>query len=223
MEKDSENLIEHSNLILKDKVKENYSYVILKKQLEEFGTQDIINEFGQVVGKLKLDFLRLNKILEIPNTQDNKSITIESKKSLFSKIQLLKDKTDSIIGKIIKRRFFSSASKIYLKDKNGKKQYITIGDFDNRNYKIINASDSKLIAKVNSFTEKNPLVQNLHINSRNYYYIEFIKPKNEKFIIIGFIISINNLISKFHWLSDVNGFVRRIIRLRPFGPGRSLN
>ncbi len=223
IEKDSKNSLEHSDLFFKDELKENYSYVILKKQQEEFGSQDILNEFGQVIGKLKLDFLRLNKILEIPNAQDNKIIIIESRKNLFSKNQLLRDKNNIITGKIKKRRFFSSTSKIYLKDKVENKEYLAIGDFINVDYKIIDVSENKLIAKVKSVSKKNLIAQNFDIVLKNHYCIEFVKPKNEKLIIISFAISINNIVSKFHWLSDVSGFVRRIIRLRPFGPGRTLN
>ena len=222
MEKDSENSLEHLNKFLNDELKEDYSYVILKKQMEEFGSQDILNEFGQVIGKLTLDFLRLNKILEIPDSRKNKLIKIESSKSFFSKFQLLKDNTNTL-GKIKKRRFLSSNSKIYLKDKNGKKQYITKGDFKTRNYKIFNASNNKLLAKVTSFNDSDLVTRNLHINLENHYFIELFKTKDEKFMIISFVISVNNLISKIHWLSDVSGFMRRFIRLRPFGPGRSLN
>lgn len=223
MEKEPENSLNQHNLILNDELIDNYSYVILKKQMKEFGSVVILNEFSQVIGKIKTKIFTINRRLEISDVQGNEIIRIKTENNFLSKNQLLKDKSDKIIGKIKKKRFFSSASKVYLKDKNGNKRYITVGDFKNWNYKIYNISDNKLVAKVKIFNEKDLLAQNLHINLKNHYYIEFATSNIEKFVIISFVISINDIISKVHRLSDITGFVRRIAQLRPIGPGKSFN
>ena len=223
MEKDSENSMGNSNLILKEVSKEIYTYVILKKQMKDFGSQVIINEFGKVIGNIKFNIFNLNIRLELPEILGNNIIRIEGKKSRYSKKRLIKDKSHNIMGEIKKKIFHPSASKIFLKDKNGNKQYICVGDFNKWNYRIYNVSDNKVVAIIKEFNEKDSLAQNLHINLENHFYMEFIKSNIEKSIIISLVITISNTLCKFHKLSDVTGFARRVATLRPFGPGNSYN
>jgi len=210
-------------MVLKEKSRTDYKFAILKKQFENFGSEDILNEFGQIIGKIIIPFYNPNKNLTIQDLIIDKAILIKGKKSLFYKRQDLRDKTNKIIGKIKKKKSLIPISKIYIKNSYGNIDYTAVGDFRSWNYEIINISDDKLIARVKRMNEKSSITQKLHLNYNNYYFIEFLNQAIENITIIGFVISINNLIYKFHGISDIAGIERRIARLRPFGPGKSLN
>ncbi len=210
-------------MILKEKSRADYNFAILKKQFENFGSEDIINELGQIIGKIFIPFFNPNKKLKIQDLINNKIIVIEDKKSSFYKRQYLKDKTNNIIGKIKKKKSLFPISKIYIENSFGNTDYTAVGDFRHWNYEIINISDDELIARVKKVNGKNSLTRKLHLNSFNYYSIEFVNQTIEKITIIGFVISINTLRYRFHGVSDIAGIERRIARLRPFGPGKSLN
>lgn len=213
----------YSNQPLKNNLISNYTYAILTKNFREFGSQVIINEFSQVIGIITLNFFSLNKTIEIQDIINNKIIKIEREKKPFYKNQVLRDKTNNEMGIIKKKRFFSLILKINVKDKSRKRKYISVGDFKNYNYKINNVSDNKTVAMVKDFSEKNSIAQNLNINLKNHFYIEFFNSNINKFLIISLVISINKKVSKVNSLSNITGLTRRIARLRPIGPGKSFN
>ncbi len=215
--------MDNPNLKSKESTKENYNYIILKKFFDEFGSQDIINEFNQVIGKINFNLFKLNRNLEIQDLRSNKLITIEIKNTLFSTNLLSKYENGDIFGKIKISKLLLPRSIIYIMNKNGDKQYSAIGDLKRWNYKIMNLSNDEIIAKIRDVNEKNTLIQNLHIVFGKYYCIEFINQTIEKIKIMCFIITLNFLMNKVNKISDIAGIERRIARLRPFGPGKSLN
>jgi hypothetical protein len=203
--------------------KKNNGNVLLKKFFKHFGYEKIVNELGQVIGKVELPLLRSNKNLKILDIINNKEISIIGKNNLFYKTQQLENYSNEIVAKIrlIRIPFFNS--KIIFFDKKEKRKYVAIGDFKNWNYKIIDISNNVCIAKLKLPKLEKFIPQNLKLRLNDYYSLQIFNMKIEKIKIISFAICITNFYSSISGISNVAGFERQIARLRPFGPGRSLN
>lgn len=213
----------NSNQDLSEVSKKNYECVFLKKQFDSFGDEEILNELGQIIGKIEIPFFKLNRNLKIRDLVNNKTIIVERKNNLFFKIRELKNHSGELFAKIRMARIPFFSSKITFADNKGKKQYVATGDFKYWNYKIINTSNNAIIAKIKVPKMKNSLIQKLKLSLSDFYYLKIINKNIEKINIISFAISINNFVHNSQGISDIAGFERRIARLRPFGPGRSLN
>ncbi|MFX1328203.1 MAG: LURP-one-related family protein [Promethearchaeota archaeon] len=213
----------NSNKSYKSKVNTNFTYVILNKQFEDFRNEEIINEFGQIIGKIKTNLFTQNKKLEFQDLKNENFFFLERKNSFLYKSYILKGQAGKIIGTVKKKRFLIKSSRIKLEIDKESKHYTAMGDFKNWNYKIIDTSNNKIAAKVKIYEEELSSIYDLDINSSNCFLLEFINKNIDKFIIASFVISINDLIHYQRNLSDIFGIERRIARLRPFGPGKSLN
>ena len=199
------------------------STVFLKKNFENFGCEVIFNEIGQVIGKIIIPFLNLNKIFKIKDINSKKVIVIEKKNKLLSKICYLKENNEKIIASVRKSRFKTKPSKIWLRHDSKNKKYYAIGDFKQFKYEIINSTDNKIIATVIDTDKKEFLPKNKQKILQNYCCIKLFNLKGVNILIMAFIICINLLNHLSSGISDLAGFERKIARLRPFGPGKNLN
>ncbi len=203
--------------------KENKSSIIIKKQFDTFGREKIFNKFGQVIATLEIPLFKLDCDLRIHDLLNDKLIIFERRDNLLYKIQEIKDNYGNLLARVRMFRFQYANSKIVLVDNKGRKRFVAIGDFKDSNYKIINISNNEIIAQIMTPNKENLIFKNLKLDFKNYYIMNFINNNVDKMRIISFVISINQLIFKFRGVSNIAGFERRIARLRPFGPGKSLN
>ncbi|MFW9972878.1 MAG: hypothetical protein ACFFDF_22015 [Candidatus Odinarchaeota archaeon] len=197
--------------------------VFLKKKFENFGSEEILNEQGQVIGNIILSFQKLNKNFKIRDLFTNKVIFIEKTYKLFSTICYLKEKNSGIIAIIKKKKLSMHPSKIWFKNSSNINDYYAFGDFKQFNYQIINTINNNIVAKVNEIDKKKIIPKNIEEAPQEYFSIYFIQSDLNNFLIIAFIICINILNKSLLNVSDIMGFERKIARLRPFGPGKNLN
>ncbi|MFX0035958.1 MAG: hypothetical protein ACFE9I_10005 [Candidatus Hermodarchaeota archaeon] len=213
----------NSNKGIKSKVSTNFTYIILRKQFKDFGNEEIINEFGQIICKIKTNLFTQNKRLEFQELNNKEFIFLIPNNNVLYRRYILKDKAGKIVGIVKKKRFFKRSSRIKLEIDKESKQYTAVGDFKNWNYKIIDPLNNKILANVKTYEEERSSINDLDLNSNNCFLLEFVNKNIEKFVIVSFVISINSLIYYPKNLSDIFGIERRIARLRPFGPENSLN
>ena len=77
-------------MVFKDNANTDYKFAIIKRKFENFGSEKILNEFGQIIGKIILPFFNPNKNIIIQDSLSKKVILIEERKSLFYKRKVLK-------------------------------------------------------------------------------------------------------------------------------------
>ncbi len=199
--------------------KENY--IFIKKQFKNFGFEEIIDGFGQVIGKVSVSFFTLSKNITVQDLIVKKTMKIESKNSFFYKFLNIKDISGNLVAKIKKKKFSFTHSRLRFEKQIKNTDIVAVGNFKKSDYEILNSSDNQLIAYVKNNCKIKSVRQDLDFSS--YNCLEIINNKIERILLICFIISINNFTSRFYRVSDLTGFERKIARLRPFGPGKSLN
>jgi uncharacterized protein YxjI len=194
--------------------------VFLKKKFENFGSEEILNEKGQIIGYIIISFLKLNKYFKIKDLTTKEIIAIEKKNNILYTIYNLKDKNDELIANIRKNRFSKSPSKIWYKSKTD--EFYAYGDFRRYNYDIFNLNDN-IIAKVNKIEKIENIPKKIQKTPQTYYCLNFNSSYLENILIIAFVICINFLNNPSLGISDLMSFERKIARMRPFGPGKNLN
>ncbi|MFX1350562.1 MAG: hypothetical protein ACFE92_17965 [Promethearchaeota archaeon] len=213
----------NSKINIKDKVSKDFCFAILKKNFEDFGDNEVINEFGQTIVKIKTNFFNQNKVLEFLGMKYKKFILSKKNKRFIPKKYDLKDRLGNIVAFIRKKGIYIKSSTIDFNINKNNKRYSAVGDFRNWSYIIIDTLNDKTIARVKCFKGEISIPNNSYNNKNNFYLLELISKSIEKFIVISFVIAINDLIYYPKKASDISGFERRVARLRPFGPGKSLN
>ncbi|MFX1504226.1 MAG: LURP-one-related family protein [Promethearchaeota archaeon] len=194
--------------------------VFLKKRIESFGNEEILNEKGKIIGTIIISFLKLNKYFKIQDLNTKKIIAIEKKNNIMNTIYNLKDKNDDLIATIRKNRFSKYPSKIWYKSKTN--EFYAYGDFRRYIYNIFNLNDH-IIAKVNKIEKVENIPKKIQKSPQSYYCLNFNSSYLEKILIIAFVICINILNNPSLGISDLMSFERKIARMRPFGPGKNLN
>jgi uncharacterized protein YxjI len=191
---------------------------ILKTNLYEEELGEVLNDDGVVIGYIKKISFSIKNRLELLELDGSILISIQDNLKSKKKTQDLMNKNGFIFAKVFKKKIFFIKSRFYLKDIIGNKLFKAQGNYKNYIYKIVEISSKKIVAEVckldkwkESFLKDKPNYQNL-------FALRIIDKLVDRDIVLGFVLSINNILYTQYGLSDIIGNRRRLMRLRPFGP-----
>lgn len=184
----------------------NLTEYYITKQYWDFGGGKIYDKNQNLIGNISNKLFSINKRFEIRD-KDNKLLAYIQKKSLsFRKRQIIKDKENNTLYTVVRKKSLLKSTKYFLKDDNGNYQYVAIGkDFPN-SYEIINNFKGKTVAKIGKRDKK-------------LLAFKMLDPDENFLTLITMVISIENILNTTFLLSDIAGYGRLVMRLRPFGPG----
>jgi len=191
-------------------------HYILKKKYKNFGNEEIKNNKGQTIAKIKFTLYSSNHLVEIQDLIKQSTYFIEIYRGFFHKNYHFRDSSSNILAKIKIRRALLSVNKAHLSINKTKKKFLAIGKLKKWTYNIISNTHNQIIGSV--FELKSSALKNFNDKVKEHYYCLNLKKYDEySIILLGFVLCINNL--KYNGISNIAGFERRIARLRPFGPG----
>ena len=191
----------------------------LSEEYRDFGGGKIYDKKGRIIGKIDNILFSVDKRLEI--REINKSpISIVRKKVLsFHKTQEIIDSEGNSIAIVKRKKKAFSQPKFYLYEQNGNRKFIASGNFKKRNYEIFNALNGKVVTKVCK-TQQNLLDSLANPSAlKDTLTLEMIEFSEEKSIIMGLVLAIENILNSQFFLADLGGYGRLTMRMRPFGPG----
>jgi len=191
----------------------------ISEEYRDFGGGKIFDKEGRIIGKIDNKIFSVDNRLEIREIDKNPVAIVRKIVLSFHKTLEIIDSEGNSIAIVKRKKKAFSQPKFYLCEPNGNRKFIASGNFKKRNYEIFNALNGKPVTKVCK-TQLNLLDSLANPSAlKDTLTLEMIDLGQEKSIIIGLVLAIENILNSQFFLADLGGYGRLTMRMRPFGPG----
>lgn len=183
-------------IILKNKsiVSENRNYYVLKEKYWDFGSGEILDENGKVIGYMRRKFLSFRKKIELFNPNGSIAATIHEKILSARGAQDLKDPDGFQIARIKKKITSFLHPKFWLEDPEGNRWYEAKGEFMGWSFKVIDLTTNEVVAEIEKADRWRDVFLNGLFDFKDTYALKVLDNVTDRRILLGFVLSIDNVL-----------------------------
>ena len=184
----------------------------------DFGGGLIFDENWNEVGKIQNKLFSINKCFEIRDMDNQILATIQKRIISLHKTQVIKNARGNDIGTVVRKKILFKPPKFYFRKTKEKALYIALGTNFQDSFEILGFTDIK-IANVSKLKNSMNNLDSSNNSDTEFLVLKLVNNNVNRIELITMVISIENLIYGTFFLSDIAGYGRLTMRLRPFGPG----
>jgi len=170
----------------------NRTYYVLKEKYWDFGSGDILDEKGQIIGKMKRKIFSIRKKIELREIDGTVAATIHEKLISARGAQDLKDPEGNLIARIKKKLLTLFKPKLWLEDPDGNRWYEAEGKFMGFSFKVRDLSTNKIIAEIEKADRWRDIFLGGLFDFKDTYALRILDNETDRRILLGFVISIDN-------------------------------
>ena len=170
----------------------NRTYYVLKEKYWDWGGGDILDEQGQIIGKMKRKILSIRKKIELREIDGTVSATIHEKLVSARGAQDLKDPEGNLIARIKKKILTLFKPKLWLEDPEGNRWYEAEGKFMGFSFKVRDLSTNKIVAEIEKADRWRDIFLGGLFDFKDTYALRILDRETDRRILLGFVISIDN-------------------------------
>ena len=199
------------------------NYYVLKEKYWDWGSGDIYDENGKTIGTMHRIFLNIRKKVELIEIDGTISATIHSKIISARGAQDLMDPQGNLIARIKKKITSFFRPKFWLEDPSGARWYEAQGEFMGWSFKIREIASGKIVAEIEKADRWRDVFLGGLFDFQDTYALKILDNKTDRRILVGFVLSIDNVLhDNKHGHGMIGGtvFGRRRRHGRFPGPGR---
>lgn len=171
----------------------NRTYYVLKEKYWDWGSGDILDDKGQVIGKMHRKILSIRKKIELREIDGTVSAAIHEKIITARGAQTLMDSEGNIIAKIKKKILSLFKPKFFLEDPDGNRWYEALGKFMGFSFKVMDLSTGKIIAEIEKADRWRDVFLGGMFDFKDTYALKILDKETDRRILLGFVISIDNV------------------------------
>ncbi len=172
----------------------NRNYYILKEKYWDWGSGDILNEKGQIIGKMHRKILSVRKRIELREVDGTVAATIHEKIVSARNAQTLKDSEGNIIARIKKKILTLFKPKLFLTDPEGNRWYEALGNFMGFSFKVKDLSTGKIIAEIEKADKWRDYFLGGIFDFKDTYALKILDKITDRRILVDFVLSIDNIL-----------------------------
>ena len=172
----------------------NRNYYILKEKYWDWGSGDILDDKGQIIGKMKRKILSIRKKVELQELDGTVSATIHAKIISARQAQDLKDAEGNLIARIKKKILTLLKPKFFLEAPDGKVWYEAQGNFMGFSFKVKDMSSGKIIAEIEKADRWRDYFLGGAFDFKDTYALRILDNETDRRILLGFVLSIDNVL-----------------------------
>lgn len=167
------------------------NFYVLKEKWWDWGSGDIYNEAGTIVGKMHRRVVSLRALTEVSERDGTQVFTVNKKLVSMRPSYIIKDSQGTMLGRTNRKILTLFRPKLWLEDKDGKKLLEAQGNFLGRDFKIKDSKgNSKArIGKSDFFKD---IVFGGVFDFSDTYAVKILDPEYDKRLLLGFVIAIDN-------------------------------
>ena len=195
-----------------------YTKYYITKNYWDFGGGFIFDKNYKKIGKIENKLFSVNKRFEIRGIDNQIVATIQKRIASPHKKQLIKNDVGKDIGTVKRKKIPFKPPKFYFKQGKEKYKYIALGTKFQNSFEIFDFNNIK-IAKVSKVKHSMNNLDSSINNDGEFLVLEIINNNINRIELITMVLSIENILYTTFFLSDIAGYGRLTMRLRPFGPG----
>ncbi len=189
------------------------NYYVLKEKYWDWGSGDIYDEFGKIIGRMNRKIFNIRKKVELVELDGTVSASIHSKIISARGAQDLFDPNDNLIARIKKKITSFFHPLFWLEDPFGKRWYEAQGQFMGWSFKVREIESGKIVAEIEKADRWRDFLGGL-LDFQDTYALRILDNETDRRILVGFVLSIDNVLHDNQ--HSRHGFVRR----GPFFPRR---
>lgn len=172
----------------------NRNYYILKEKYWDWGSGEILDNQGQVIGKMHRKILSIRKKVELMELDGTVSASINAKLISARAAQDLKDAQGNLIARIKKKIMTLLKPKFFLEDPEGTRLYEAQGNFMGFSFKVKDLTSNKIIAEIEKAQKWRDVFLGGVFDFKDTYALKILDNKTDRRILLGFVLSIDNVL-----------------------------
>ena len=176
----------------------NRNYYILKEKYWDWGSGEILDENNRVIGHMKRVILSIRKRIELQEVDGTISATIHQKLVSARGAQDLKDEQGNLIARIKKKILSLFRPVFFLEDPNGNRWYQAQGEFMGWSYRIKDLSTGEIVAEVEKADKWRDVFLGGLFDFKDTYALRILDNETDRRILLGFVLSIDNVLFDQH-------------------------
>lgn len=197
----------------------NRNYYIIKEKMWDMGFGDILDEKGQLVGRMNRKIFSIRRRVELQEVDGTVVATIHSKIVSARGAQDLKTPDGQPIARIKRKILTFFRHVFYLEEPETRTRWYTAeGNFMGWSFKIYETATKKLVAEIEKADRWRDVFLGGLFDYSDTYALKILDNETDRRILLGFVLSIDNV------LHDTGGggiaFSPGSRRRGPFRPGR---
>ena len=172
----------------------NRNYYVLKEKYWDFGSGDVLDEKGQIIGKMHRKIFSIRKKIELKEIDGTVSATIHEKLISARGAQDLKDPEGNLIARIKKKLLTLFKPRLWLEDPEGNRWYEAEGKFMGFSFKVRDLSTGQIIAEIEKADRWRDIFLGGMFDFKDTYALKILDNVTDRRILLGFVISIDNIL-----------------------------
>jgi uncharacterized protein YxjI len=171
----------------------NRNYYLIKERMWDMGFGDIMDETGKLIGKMHRIILSIRRRVELQELDGTVSATIHAKIVSARGAQDLKDPQGNLIARIKKKILTFFKNKFFLEDPEGNRWYEAIGNFMGWSFKVYEVATGKLVAEIEKADRWRDVFLGGMFDFADTYALKILDNETDRRILVGFVLSIDNV------------------------------
>jgi uncharacterized protein YxjI len=172
----------------------NRNYYILKEKYWDWGSGDILDENNQIIGRMHRKIFSIRKKVEIMEPDGTVVATIHAKILSARGAQDLKTPDEVLIARIKKKILSFFRPVFYLEAPDGTQWYRAQGKFMGWSYKVYEVSTGKVIAEIEKADRWRDVFLGGLFDFKDTYALRILDNETDRRILLGFVLSIDNVL-----------------------------
>ncbi|MBD3194847.1 MAG: hypothetical protein GF317_07325 [Candidatus Lokiarchaeota archaeon] len=172
----------------------NRNYYVLKEKYWDWGSGDILDENGKIIGRMNRKIFNIRKKIELLEMNGVVAATIHEKIVSARGAQDLKDPNGLLIARIKKKITSVFRPLFWLEDPGGNRWYEAQGEFMGWSYKIRELSTGKVVAEIEKADRWRDIFLGGLFDFKDTYALKILDNETDRRILLGFVLSIDNVL-----------------------------
>lgn len=172
----------------------NRNYYILKEKYWDWGSGDILDNQGQIIGKMHRKILSIRKKVELMELDGTVSATINAKLISARAAQDIKDGEGNLIARIKKKIMTLLKPKFFLESPEGERLYEAQGNFMGFSFKVKDLTSNQIVAEIEKAKKWRDVFLSGVFDFKDTYALKILDNKTDRRILVGFVLSIDNVL-----------------------------
>ncbi|MFX1302233.1 MAG: LURP-one-related/scramblase family protein [Promethearchaeota archaeon] len=154
----------------------------------------MLDENGQVIGKMKRIILSIRRRVELQEIDGTVAATIHAKIVSARGAQDLKDPQGNLIARIKKKILTFFKNKFFLEAPDGTRWYEAIGNFFGFSFKVYEVATGKIVAEIEKADRWRDFFLGGVFDFKDTYALKILDNETDRRILVGFVLSIDNVL-----------------------------
>lgn len=199
----------------------NRNYYVLKEKYWDWGSGDIFDDGGNTIGRMRREIFSIRKRIDLLELNGTVAASIHEKIITARGAQDLKDPQGNLIARIKKKILTLLHPKFFLEDPFGNRWYEAIGNFFGFSFKISDCSTGRIVAEIEKADRWRDMFLGGIFDFQDTYALRILDNQTDRRILVGFVLSIDNVMHDQHGTGMAVGPMGRYGRRFPGRvPGR---